>query len=364
MHPTRKIREDKMKHVKIGKKKVGDGHPTYIIAEIGINHNGGVDIAKDMIKVAKKSGADAIKFQTFKAEDFISDKNMEYEYFEGENRSKKIKESMYEMFKRHELSYDEQKEIFHFGKKQGIEIFSTPSYKGGVDFLEELETPAYKIGSDDLTNLELLEYISSKGKTTIISTGMSSQEEIEDAIEVFSKIGNKGNLVLMHCVSLYPSPPEYSNLRVIQSLKETFNVPVGFSDHSSGTLISALACALGANAIEKHFTLDKNMNGPDHWFSLDPEELGELVENIRTTEKALGTKKKELYDFEKEPHDNYRRSIVASVYIPEGTKITEDMIYYKRPGNGLLPKFKKQLVGKKTRVPINKNEQIDFSKVY
>lgn len=352
-----------MRRVKIGNKRVGDANPAFIVAELGVNHMGDPNLAKKMIDKAKECGVDAVKLQTFKTEDFISDEKKPYEYYEGKGRKRKVKESMFKMFKRYELNFKEQRKLFDYAKSIGMEIFSTPSFREGVDFLDKIGVNVFKVGSDDLTNLELLEYIAKKGKPIILSTGMSTLGEIKDAINTIHDKGNH-DIVLMHCVSLYPTPVEYSNLRVIESMKRMFEVPVGFSDHTMGTLVPTVAVAMGANMIEKHFTLDKDFSGPDHWFSADVEELKKLVTDIRSAEKAMGEKRKMLYDFEKEAHDAHRRSIVANCEISKGSIIKKEMLHFKRPGNGLPPKFEKFVIGKKAKVKIKKNGQITLDKIY
>jgi len=352
-----------MREVKIRNKRVGDGNPAFIVAELGVSHMGDPNLAKKMINKAKECGVDAVKLQTFKTEDFVSDEKIPYEYYEGREKKRKIKESMFKMFKRYELNFNEQKKLFDYAKSIKMEIFSTPSFRAGVDFLDKIGVNVFKVGSDDLTNLKLIRYIAKKRKPIILSTGMSTLGEIEDAINTVQDEGNH-DIVLMHCVSLYPTPVEYSNLRAIESMKRIFELPVGFSDHTMGTLIPTIAVAMGANMIEKHFTLDKDLSGPDHWFSADAEELKKLVTDIRSAEKAMGKKRKMLYDFEKEAHAAHRRSIVANCDIPKGSTIKEEMIHFKRPGNGLPPKFEKFVIGKKTRAKIKKNEQITFDKIY
>jgi len=351
-----------MIEVKIGNKIVGDNHPTFIIAELGVNHMGDLNLAKKMITKAKEIGADAVKLQTFRTEDFVSDERIEYQYFEGVNQKRRVKESMFKMFKRYELDFETQKKLFNYARSIGIEIFSTPSFKEGVDFLDEMGVNVFKVGSDDLTNLKLVEYIAKKGKPVILSTGMSTLGEIEEALDTVYNTGNR-DIILLHCTSLYPAPAEYCNLRVIESMKRMFDLPVGFSDHTIGTLIPPIAVAMGANVIEKHFTLNKNLPGPDHWFSADVEELRKIIADIRLTEKAMGERRKMLYDFEKEAHAAFRRSIVANCDIPKGSIIKEDMIHFKRPGSGLPPKFEKYVVGRIAKVDIKENEQITFDKI-
>jgi N-acetylneuraminate synthase/N,N'-diacetyllegionaminate synthase len=350
----------RMKKVKIGERWIGDGKPIYIVAEAGINHNGDVDLAKGMINEAKTCGVDAVKFQVFKAEEFVSDPNSTHTY---RSQGKLITEPQLDMFKRYEFEVDEWKEIFEYCKNKNIEFFATPQNPSDLDFiLSIVDMPVIKVGSDDLTNLELLEYYAKKNKPLIISAGMAYISEIEDAVNTIRNTGNK-DLIVLHCVSSYPADAEEVNLRKILTIKQAFVVVVGFSDHTIGCTAAVGAVVLGAEVIEKHFTLDKNLPGPDHWFSANPDEMRELVDEIRFIEKALGSGIIEPTPKELEMRKIARRSIVASKNIAKEDFISKDMLDFKRPGTGLAPKFVEYIIGKKVKVDIKRNEQITFDKV-
>lgn len=349
-----------MNNIRIGNKLVGEGKPCYIIAEIGINHNGDIDLAKRMIDEAKACEVDAVKFQVFKSEDFISEDCSTYTY---KSKGETITEPMIEMFKRYEFGDDEFKDIFEYCKKKEIEFFVTPQNPSDLDFvLAIIDMPAIKVGSDDLTNVELLNYYAGKKKPLIISSGMAYISEIEDAVNIINDTGNT-DLAILHCVSSYPTEADEINLRKILTIKQAFDVIVGFSDHTIGCTASIGAVVFGAKVIEKHFTLDKNLPGPDHWFSANPDEMRELVREIRVIEKALGSSVVKPSKKEMEMRKLARRSIVASKYISKDDTITEDLIQFKRPGTGLPPKFVDYIIGKKAKVNIKNNELITFDKV-
>jgi len=259
--------------IKIGKKFVGDDEATFIVAEAGINHNGSLQIAKKLIVEAKKCGADAIKFQTFTANDLASTKS-----------------KFFKIFKKLELTENDFQKLNDFAKKQKIMFFSSPFSNNAVDLLNKLKVPAFKIASGDLTNIPLITYAASKRKTMIISTGMSNSHEIKTAINTIKKNNNK--IILMHSISSYPTPPKEVNLKVISTLKKKFQYPIGFSDNGNDMLVPLIAVSMGAKIIEKHFTLNKNMSGPDHKTSSDPKQFLDLVKNIRKIEQMFGDGKK------------------------------------------------------------------------
>lgn len=331
-----------MEKIQIGDIKVGSGEKTFIIAEAGINHDGDFKLAKKLVNEAAKAGADAVKFQIFKTEEFIS---QSAEYFD--------------LFKSLELKREEWTELAHLSEKNGI-IFSASVFdEESADFLNELGSPVYKIASGDLTHFPLLYYISKKNLPIILSTGMASIGEIEDSLNNMCKSGNR-QVALLHCVSNYPTRYEDSNLNFIENLKEIFNIPVGFSDHTTGLLISSLAVAKGADLIEKHFTLNKNLPGPDHKLSLDPGEFMNMVKNIRITESALGDGVKKLTDEEEQIKELARRSITATVEIPKGEKITKNNIKIQRPGTGIEPKYMESIIGKTVKNDIKKYQTINW----
>lgn len=346
-----------MRKIKIGK-LVGDGEPCFIIAEAGVNHNGKIDLAKKLIDAAKNADADAVKFQTFKTEKILIKEAPKAEY----QKETTGEGTQYEMIKKLELSEKDFEKIAEYAKQKGIIFLSTPFDEESADLLEKLDVPAFKIGSGDLTNLPLLEYIAKKNKTMIVSTGMSTLDEVREAVETVRNTGNN-QIILLHCTSNYPANIEDCNLLAMHTLEKEFNVPVGYSDHALGITVPVAAAAMGASVIEKHFTLDKNLPGPDHRASLEPDELKEMVKKIRNVEKALGTGEKKPAESEMEVQKLARKSIVARVNIHKGSIITRGMLAIKRPGTGLAPKYMKEVIGKKTKTDIKKDGLITFDKV-
>ncbi|MFZ0184996.1 MAG: N-acetylneuraminate synthase family protein, partial [Nitrosotalea sp.] len=272
------------------------------------------------------------------------------------------KVSQFKIFKELELSDEVQKKLFDYAKKKKIVFFSTPADKDDVDFLESLSMKIYKIGSDDATNIPLLEYIAKLDKPTIISTGMCNMSEVKKITKIFSSCGNN-KLVLLHCVTKYPTEPEYVNLKAIDTMKKEFNIPIGYSDHSLGIEVCKAAIALGANIIEKHVTMDTKQSGPDHILSATPAELRDLVNFSTIFYKSLGNGIKIPAVCEKFNRKESRKSIVASKNIPKGIKITDEMIVIKRPGYGIEPENFKKILGKKTRVNIKKDQVLRWSDI-
>jgi N,N'-diacetyllegionaminate synthase len=348
------------KKMKIGTRLIGTGEPVYIIAEIGINHNGDLQLAKRMIDAAQECGVNAVKFQIFKAEEFVSDPTITYTY---SSQGREITESMLGMFKRYEFDEQDWKELFRYCSQKRIDCFATPQNPSDLDFLLSLaDVPVIKVGSDDLTNLALLDYYARKGKPLIISAGMAYISEIEDAVNTIHDAGNY-DLAVLHCISIYPADAEDVHLQKMLTIRQAFRVVVGFSDHTRGSTAAIGAVALGASIIEKHFTLDKNLPGPDHIFSSDPEEMKNLVESIRFIEKAVGERIVKPTHKEEMMRDIARRSIVASRDIVKGEKISRENINFKRPGTGLPPKFLSYILGKASTMDIKENEQITFEKL-
>lgn len=341
----------------IAGKLISDCTPVFIIAEAGVNHNGSAETARRMIDAAAAAGANAVKFQTFKAEALTTRKAEKAAY---QKRATGTGETQYEMLKRLELSYEQQIEIAKYCAEREVVFLSTPFDRESVDFLEELGVPAYKISSGEVTNLPLLDYIARKGKPMLISTGMSTLGEVEEAVETVRKAGNE-QIILLHCTSSYPASYQDVNLRAMLTLKEAFHLPVGYSDHTLGIEVALAAVALGARVIEKHFTLDRNMPGPDHMASLEPEELKRMVHGIRCVEAALGDGRKRCTAAEEEVKKAARKSIVAACTIPPGTTIREELLAVKRPGTGLPPKFISLLVGRRTKREVPKDALIDLS---
>ena len=343
-----------MKTVKIGDKVIGGDNPCYIIAEAGSNHNGSFEQAKKLIDAAVEAGADAVKFQIFKAENLYSKYTPEFSYLKGEN--------VYELIKNIETPREWIKELIKHCKGKNIDFLASAFDFEAVDLLDKY-VPAFKIASFEITDLELIKYAAEKGKPMIISTGMANLSEIEDAINAIKSVGNE-NIILLHCNSLYPTPVEIVNLRAIETMKNAFKLPVGFSDHTLGIHIPIAAVAMGACMIEKHFTLDRSLPGPDHSFALEPDELNAMVRCIREVEKVKGNGIKEKSELESEEmYVKARRSIHAKVDIPKGTKITRDMLIIKRPGYGIKPKFIDIVVGREAKKDIKEDEWITWDMV-
>jgi len=336
------------------------GSRCFIIAEIGINHNGDLNLAKETIVAAQKAGVDAVKFQTFKAEEFINDETLTYTY---KSQGKEITESQIKMFKRYEFSLLEWEEIFEFCEKANILCFTTPQNKRDLDFILSIaEPPIIKVGSDDLTNLELLKYYASKNIPMIISTGMSYEEEISDAINVIRKTGNE-NLTVLHCVSTYPTEDGDVNMKKMLKISNDFGMPVGFSDHTGDELASIAAVALGATVIEKHFTLDKELPGPDHKFSANSVEMKKMVDSIRRVECMMGSSLLVPTSKEKEMREIARRSIVTNKELQQGHVLCREDLDFKRPGTGLSPKKIDDILGHVLKVDKKANEIILYEEI-
>lgn len=327
-------------------------NPVFIIAEAGVNHNGSLVLAKQLIDVAIDAKVDAIKFQTFIAEEIVSNDAPKAEY---QLQNTDASESQLEMIKKLELSKEDHQELMDYAKDKNIMFLSTPFDERSVDLLVELGVPLIKISSGEITNHPLLKYIAKKNLPIILSTGMSTLEEVAEAVSIIKAAGCE-NLTLLHCTSNYPARVEDCNLLAMKTMSDAFDVPVGYSDHTSGIYVPLAATAMGACVIEKHFTLDKNLPGPDHRASLEPAELEEMVRGIRMVEKARGLSVKAPVESELEVRDVARKSIVAKLDIPAGTVITEDMLAFKRPGIGISPEYSIMLIGKTTTQDINKDE--------
>ena len=326
-----------MKPIFIGKKKINYGERSFIIAEAGVNHNGSLDLALKLVDAAAKAGADAVKFQTFKAERLVTAVGEMAEY---QKKNLKKSGSQLAMLKKLELKEEFYPKLIKRAEDRGIIFLSSPFSESDADFLEKLKVSAYKIGSGEITNLPFLKYVAKKGKPMIVSTGMSDLEEVEEAVKAILKAGNK-KIILLHCTSNYPPSYESLNLNAITTLRNAFknwNILVGYSDNGSkGVLAEIAAAALGVCVIEKHLTLDKNMGGPDHKASLNPEEFKCMVAAIRDTEKILGSFEKYCTPEEEPIKLIARKSIVAAAGIKKGERFTLDNLTIKRPGTGLEP---------------------------
>ena len=314
----------------------------FIIAEAGVNHNGDINLAKKLIDVAVEAGVDAVKFQTWKTELLVTKEANQAEY-QTENTG--INESQFDMLKRLELSYDEFRELKNYCDIKNIMFLSTPDEFESANFLCELQE-IFKIGSGEITNLPYLRHIGKLNKKVILSTGMADIGEIEDALDVLVAAGtNKKNIIVLHANTMYPTPMEDVNLRAMQTIGNTFDVHYGYSDHTLGIEVDIAAVAMGATVIEKHFTLDKTMEGPDHKASLEPDELKAMVKAIRNIELALGSSVKKPSKSEKPNMQVARKSIVANCTIKKGERFSEDNLAIKRPGNGISPMRWDEIVG-------------------
>lgn len=346
-----------MNKVKIGDRWVGDGEPCFIIAEAGVNHNGDINLAKALVDIAKDAGADAVKFQIFNAGAVVTKRAEKAKY---QKAAIGVNESQYKMLKKLELKKHDFEELADYAKERRILFISTPFDKESADLIYELNLPAFKIGSGEITNLPFLRYIAQKKKAIILSTGMSTLGEVEDGLNIIRN-NDFNDIILLHCVSNYPTKMENVNLRAIKTLKCAFKVPVGFSDHTAGIIASIASVALGSCMIEKHFTLNRNLPGPDHKASLEPKNLKEMVQSIKDLESALGDGIKKPTEDEEDTKIIVRRSLIAKVDIPRGVVITEYMLDIKRPGTGIKPKYWDEIIGKKSRINIKKDDVLTWS---
>lgn len=327
----------------------------YIIAEAGVNHNGNLEMALDLIKKAKKAGADCVKFQTFKAENIVTESSPKAAY---QLKTTSEQETQFSMLKSLELGYDAYLQIKKECENQAIDFISTPYHYDDVDFLDEIGVSQFKIASSQLTELPFLEYVAKKNRGIILSTGMASLSEVFEATQTIKSINSK--LIVLQCTTNYPSLISEANINAMLAIKEACKVDVGYSDHVENNYACFAAAALSAKVIEKHFTLDKSLPGPDHICSLDPNEFKEMVYGIRQIESALGNGIKLPTQNEKPNIFAMRRSIVAAHDINRGEVIKQSMLTFKRPFGGIEPKQINLLVGKKLKRNISYNEQVNW----
>lgn len=318
-----------------------DLNKIFIIAEAGVNHNGDISIAKKLVDTATQAGVDAIKFQTFITENLVSKDAKKACY---QQKSTENQETQFEMLKALELSKDMHLELIAYCEKKNIMFLSTAFDLESIAFLDEMKLPLFKIPSGEITNLPYLKKIGGLGKKIILSTGMSNLEEVEEALKVLRQAGSK-DITVLHCNTEYPTPMEDVNLSAMLTLRNVLNVPIGYSDHTLGIEVAIAATALGATVIEKHFTLDKNMEGPDHKASLEPEELQEMVKAIRNIELAIGDGVKQVSLSEERNKQIARKSIVAKTNIARGQTFSEENITAKRSGNGISPMRWDEIIG-------------------
>jgi len=337
----------KMTSIKISNKYIGKSFPTYFIAEAGLNHNGNINLAKKMIVEAKNANSDAIKFQTYKSENFLTESS---EYFD--------------FFKNVELSFEEFKEIKEYADNVGITFLSTPFDFESADYLQKINVSGFKIASSDITNLPLIAHVAKMKLPVILSTGLATLDEIDEAIKLCNSLQND-QISILHCVADYPAIPEETNLSAMETIREKFHFPVGYSDNGESNLVDEVAVSMGADIIEKHFTLDKKLEGPDHSFSIQPDDLKLLINRIRLIEKIRGNGIKIPTNSEIKNKLAIRKSIYASQRIIKGNIFSSKNLAIKRPGDGIEPKHWNNIINKKSTRDINKDELItwdDFSK--
>ena len=344
--------------IEISGRIIGDGHPAYIIAEMSANHAGSLERALELIHVAKDAGADCVKIQTYTADTMTIDCHNEYFQiekgtWEGEN--------LYGLYQKAYTPWEWQEQLRDEAAKVGIDFLSTPFDPRSVDFLEDLGVHFYKIASFELVDIPLLEYVAAKNKPIIMSTGMGTLEEIQEAVDAICSTGNR-QLALMKCSSAYPAKPEEMNLRTMQDLKERFGVPVGLSDHSMGAFSAATAVAMGANLIEKHFCISRAVKNPDSSFSMEPQEFREMVEQVREVEKAMGTVQ---YGVSRQEESNacFRRSLFVVEDIAAGEVLTPEKIRSIRPAYGLKPKYYQEVLGRTAKRSLRRGTPLSFDDI-
>ena len=337
------------KIVEIAGRKIGDGYPPFIIAEAGMNHNGSLELALKLIDEAVIARCPVIKFQTFTKGSRVSAKMKSVNYAE---KADGLEENIYEMFDRLSMSFDDQKEIFKYARKKGIEVFSTPFDNDSVEFLESQDVKLYKIASMDLVNLPLIRQVAKTMKPIILSTGMSTLSNIEDAVNTILSEGNP-NIILLHCNSSYPATENEMNLNAINTLKQSFKVPAGLSDHTFGLFVSHTAMAIGANVIERHFTLSRTMEGPDHILSSEPDEMASLAEMAIRIPNILGDGIKTIQPNEYVTLNSQRKCLYAAIDIKAGETISHDKVTIKGPGGGILPKYIDIVIGRRAACDID-----------
>ena len=344
--------------LKINKRVVGDNFPVFIIAELSANHNQKFDLAVKTIKAMKEAGADAVKLQTYTPDTITID--CDNKYFQIKGGTLWDGKTLYQLYKEAYTPWDWQPKLKKIAEDLGLICFSSAFDKTAVDFLEKMNVPAYKVASFEITDIPLIEYIASKGKPVIMSTGIATLSDIEEAVNACKRMDND-NIILLHCVSSYPTLPEEFNLRTMINLKETFGIEVGLSDHSLTNDAAIAAVALGAKVIEKHFILDRSLGGPDSAFSLEPDEFKSLVVSVRNVEKALGKVDYSLNE-KKIKNRRFSRSLFVVKNIKKGEKFTEENVRSIRPGYGLHPKYFKDVLGKKANINLKKGTPIRFFK--
>jgi N,N'-diacetyllegionaminate synthase len=340
-----------MAKIYIGKRAVGDNEPTYVIAEAGVNHNGSLARAKELIRKAAEAGADAVKFQTYKADKLVTKTAPRFWDWKGEEKKKGTQHDSYSLLDKFPLKH--YPELIKTCKKYGVEFLSTPFDEESADALVKFGMKAIKVSSSDVTNLPFLTHLAKHKLPILLSVGASTMGEIEEAVHTIEAAGNK-KIVILQCTLVYPTPFEHANIRVIPTLAQIFpEYPIGLSDHTLGTHVPPAAVVLGARMVEKHYTVDKAlMKSADHWLSVDPAELKEMVSAIRHVEAALGTSRKYVLPAEHHTYLYDKRSLVSACDIKKGAKITKKMLTHKRPGTGVRPKYRDIVIGRRASVDI------------
>ena len=345
--------------ININNFKIGGNESVFIIAEVGVNHNGDLELAKRLIKEAARCGADCVKFQTFKAEKLVTHDAPKANY---QLQTTAKNESQLEMLKKLEMSNNKYHEIIKCCEEEGVLFISTPYNTEDVDFLEDLGVSAYKLASMHASEPWFARYVAKKNKPIFLSTGMSTLSEIDSTVRAIKETDNN-KIILLQCTTNYPSRIEDANLLAMKSMRETFNLIVGYSDHTEDNIACIASVALGAKVIEKHFTLDKSLPGPDHTTSASPTEFATLVENIRNVEKSLGLSIKQPCEIEKLNKEGMRRSVIAKYDIDKNVEITDDMIALKRPSSGISPMHLDEIIGKKTKNKLLKDQMFKWSDI-
>ncbi|MDX2281780.1 MAG: pseudaminic acid synthase [Saprospiraceae bacterium] len=334
---------------------IGYNAPTFIIAELSANHNGSLQTAIETIRSAKRAGANAIKLQTYTADTITIDCKKEDFLIKGSIWEGKF---LYELYQEAYTPWEWHEELFRVAEEEGLICFSSPFDKTGVDFLESLNTPAYKIASFEITDIPLIEYVASKGKPVIISTGIATDDDIALALDACHRMGNH-DIALLKCTSSYPAPIEEANMVMVKDMAERFGVVTGLSDHTMGSTVPVVATCFGAKIIEKHFIIDRSIGGPDASFSMNEEEFTQMVNVVRDAEKAIGVVNYKLTSKQKNGRD-FCRSLYAVEEIKVGDVITEKNVRSIRPGFGLHPKYLKDIIGKKAKTNLNKGDRISL----
>lgn len=342
--------------MKIGNKTIGGDNPVFIIAELSANHNGSLETALETIKAAKRTGADAVKIQTYTADTMTIDaKKPDFMLSQGTIWDGKY---LHDLYKEAYTPWEWHEQLFTTAQEEGLIIFSSPFDATAVDLLEELDAPAYKIASFEITDIPLIELVASKGKPVIISTGIAEKEDIELALDACHRMGNK-DVALLKCTSSYPAPIEEANMVMVKDLAERYNVISGLSDHTMGNTVPVVSTCFGAKIIEKHFILNKEIGGPDASFSMDEEEFTEMVKAVRQAEKAMGVVDYSLTEKQKKGRD-FSRSLYVVKDIEAGEMVTEENVRSVRPGFGLHPKYYSQVLGKKVSTSLEKGTRLSL----